>query len=608
MIKPKWMTLSRLVLPAFMLWLATSGQGLYAQGRSAASSRARWFTDARFGMFIHWGLYSGAEGIWKGERHRYMNNYAEWIRYRNRIPAELYGQLAERFVWDEIDPEEWVLMAKQAGMKYIIITAKHHDGVAVWDTQVDGNSLPRLSGVRRDPIAELAAACRKHGMKLGFYYSHWIDWAHPGAWDHNQELTGRVTDAQYNQYWQAKVIPQLRELLTNYGEIAILWFDMWIPHEQTIVKREQLLQVIDLVRTLQPNCLINSRLGLPPDHPGIDFETMGDNQFGWAYRDYPWETPGTIAHSWGYNALENEWKSTSQLLQSLISNVSLNGGFTLNIGPRADGHVPYEGVRRLEDIGRWLAINGDAIYGCDGTPLRATQHDWGRLTHKTLTNGRERLYVHVFNWPLDTILRITGITSAPKQVYLLQDKLAEEIPFTQKGPILHLHTPRVAPDPFVSVVVLEFDGPIVYDHEVVAESSFGGLSLRGNNLLEWPVGIRLVPYDGLRPEHLVIDQPTVLRWKVYVNQSQSVRLDISYSNQAAGAAEVKVSGAGQQVTGELMHTGKVVAEPNQQFYTDEFREQPLGSITFADGGYYEITIQLTPPEGGQLLFNRLWIE
>ena len=148
-------------------------------------TRTSWFEEARFGMFIHWGLYSAAEGNWKGENLRYLNNYAEWIRYRNRISKEEYGELAKRFDWENITPEEWVIQAKKAGMKYIIMTSKHHDGVAIWDTKIGDYSLSKLAGVNRDVIKELADACRKHNMKLGFYYSHWIDWEHPYAWDHN---------------------------------------------------------------------------------------------------------------------------------------------------------------------------------------------------------------------------------------------------------------------------------------------------------------------------------------------------------------------------------------------------------------------------------------
>ncbi len=571
--------------------------------------RPQWFTDARFGMFIHWGVYSAAEGIWKGERHRHFNNYAEWIRYRNRIPVEAYGKLAERFDWDKIDPEDWVLLAKKAGMKYITITAKHHDGVALWDTKIGHYSLTQLGHTDRDIIMELAAACQKHGMKLGFYYSHWIDWEHPYAWNHNQELTGRVTDEQYDQYWQEKVIPQLRELLTNYGEIAMLWFDMWIPHEHTVVKRHQLEQVLDMIRELQPNCLVNSRLGLPAAHEGIDFETLGDNQFGGVYKDYPWETPGTIAHSWGYNALENQWKSTGQLLQSLIGNVSLNGGLTLNIGPRADGSVPYESINRLEDIGRWLAINGESIYGSGGLELPPSQHDWGRITYKKREHGGEYIYLQVYNWPLDKVLRVSGITSSPNKVYLLSDKLKTPLTYTQNGPYLHIQTPLVVPDPFVSVVVLEFDTAIQLDDEVVSESSFGGYALHGSNVLNaTPSDIKKNRFDGTRPAHLVVTEPTTLRWKVYVNEPGSFEFDISYSNQAKDEAEVTFQVGETEFRENLAYTGQVVVEPNQEYYTDEFSEKPLGKVIFSQAGYHEVTLRIVPANAQEILFNRLWMD
>ncbi|WP_257666159.1 alpha-L-fucosidase [Parapedobacter tibetensis] len=574
----------------------------------APSERPQWFTDARFGMFIHWGVYSAAEGIWKGEPHRHFNNYAEWIMYRNSIPMEEYIQLAQRFDWDEINPEKWVLAAKKAGMKYITITAKHHDGIALWDSKVGGHTLPKLSGTTRDVLAELAKACQKHDIKLGFYYSHWVDWEHPFGWSHNQELAGKVTPEQYNQYWQDKVIPQLRELLSNYGEVAMLWFDMWIPHEQTVVERQQIDQVLALIRELQPNCLINSRLGIPVSNENIDFETLGDNQLGSNYKKHPWQTPGTIAHSWGYNALENQWKSTTQLLHALIGNVSLNGNFMLNVGPRADGSIPYESVSRLEDIGQWLAINGESIYGSGGVDLAPTQHDWGKITYKKQKNGTDNVYLQVYNWPLDKVLRISGVTSQPTGVYLLNDKLKTSLTYTQQGPYLHVQAPRVAPDRFVSVVVLEFETGMQLDKEVVAEASFGGYSLRGNNIIDHLDAPNKVRFDGTRPEHLVITGPTTLRWKIYVDQHMVYNFDMSYSNQGKGEASITLQASDTELTNELPHTGKIVVEPNQDYYTDEFREKPLGKITFTEAGYHEVTLLIAPADGEAILFNRLWME
>ena len=281
---------------------------IYSQ--SIVNDRAKWFVNDRFGMFIHWGLYSAAEGTWKGEKVRYDNDYAEWIQYRNQIEKEEYVKLSKRFDWKNIDPEQWVLLAKKAGMKYITITAKHHDGFALWKSNSSDYNIYNYSNPKRDIIKELSEACRKHNLKLGFYYSHWTDWEHKFSWDNSKEVYW-LDNKKYDIYWQEKVIPQMKELLSNYGEISLIWFDMWLNHDETIVTKEQLFQLKKLIRDMQPNCLINSRLGLSiEEDTDIDFRTLGDNQLGKYKFNYPWQTPATVAHSWGYNSNENESKSS----------------------------------------------------------------------------------------------------------------------------------------------------------------------------------------------------------------------------------------------------------------------------------------------------------
>jgi len=578
----------------------------------AQPKRTDWFEDARYGMFIHWGLYSAAEGLWKGEKLRYLNNYAEWIRYRNRIAKEEYGTLAKRFAWDRIDPEQWVLLAKKSGMKYIIITAKHHDGVALWDTKIGEYSLPKLSGTNRDVIREMADACRRHGMKLGFYYSHWIDWAHPYAWDHNQELTRRITDAQFDQYWQQKAIPQLRELLTGYGDVAIMWFDMWIPHERTILRREQLEQAAALIRELQPQCLINSRLGLPTDAQYVDFETLGDNVFGSAYTDHPWETPGTIAHSWGYNGQEKAWKSTGQLFASLIGNVSLNGGFTLNIGPRADGSVPYESVRRLDDIGRWLQKYGEAVYGNTGLALRADQHDWAK--------GQNTVYLHVFNWPLDNVLRVSGITGKARKIELLTPTGSQPLTYKQKGPLMHIRLPPEQPDPFVSVVRVDYDD-ITLDPAIVAESTFSGFALTPHNASQAET-LNISLYDGKRPVRTPVAKGEKLSWEVYLPIWGTHQLSLSAHNGTGAAIPVTIRFveneldsvmtadgelvAGNELKAIIAPDGRVVAEPNENNYTDEFVDHPMGRISVERPGRYTFEFEAQGEE--PIWFHRIWIK
>lgn len=558
-----------------------------------------WFEEARFGMFIHWGLYSAAEGRWKGENLRYLNNYAEWIRYRNRISKEEYGQLASRFDWKNINPEEWVLLAKNAGMKYIIITSKHHDGVALWDTKVGTYSLSALSGSGRDVIKELAEACRRHNMKLGFYYSHWIDWEHPYAWDHNQELKGRVTDEQFNQYWQEKVIPQLRELLTNYGDIAMMWFDMWIPYEKSIIKKEQLEQVGNLIRELQPECLINSRLGLPTDSKYVDFQTLGDNVFSSEYIAHPWETPGTIAHSWGYNGQEKEWKSTGQLFQSLIGNVSLNGGYTLNIGPRADGSVPWESVSRLEEMGKWLKHYGQAVYKNTGPGLRPDQHDWGKIT----VSGK-KVYLHVFNWPLDHILRVSGLSSLPKSVQLLlENGESRALNFEQSGPLMHIRLPEKPADRFNSVIKLELD-EISLDKNIVAESSFGGFALNSSNLLNKDK-ITTKKYDGTRPQSIITSAEPLL-WEVYLPEGGNYKIDVSAHNPGGNPLDIEIKLGDAMLKGSLSPDGRVVVEPNENNYTDEFTERNLGQVMIKTAGKIKVAFRMA--DAREVWLNRIWIE
>lgn len=585
----------RPLFTSFLSILILTLQLSYAQ----TASRTDWFEEARFGMFIHWGLYSAAEGIWKGENLRYLNNYAEWIRYRNRISKEEYGELAQRFDWQQIHPEEWVIQAKKAGMKYLIMTSKHHDGVAIWDTKVGNYSLPKLSGSNRDVIKELAEACRKHGMKLGFYYSHWIDWEHPYAWDHNIELTKSVTPQQFNTYWQEKAIPQLRELLTNYGDIAIMWFDMWIPYEQTIFKREQLEQAVQLIRELQPNCLINSRLGLPTDAEFVDFQTLGDNVFANEYIAHPWETPGTIAHSWGYSGYEKEWKSTSQIFESLISNVSLNGGLTLNIGPRANGQIPYESISRLNDIGQWLNKYGEAVYGAKGTPLRARNFDWGYLT-----SHNNNVYAHVFNWPLDKKLRITGVRSKPKAIYALQEKKLVKLSFEQKGSIIHVDLPHTATDNFVSLVKLEFDKIMEYDSEVVAESTFGGFSLSSNNLLN-PSEYEILRYDGKRPSH-IISKGQELSWQMEFPEKGLYTVAVSAHNPTNKDLRISIQIGNQSINGLLKPNGLMVVEPNENNYTEEFTDIHMGQIDINSASKLKVSFRSSNEQ--PLWLNRIWIK
>ena len=372
---------------------------LLAPARAADTT---WFEDARFGMFVHFGLYSIPAGVWDG-RPVQRNHYAEWIRYQHDwpkpggIPADEYNALARQFNPRGFDADAWIREAKNAGMRYFLITAKHHDGFALWDSKACDFNVVKATPFGRDILRELADACRRHGLRLGFYYSHWLDWHHPGGarppWPEKDgdPVIEQPRDEAFQRYWDEKCLPQVRELLVNY-EPDFLWFDSWGRGRepfQRMLTRERLGTLISLVRNTRPQCLINSRIGTDE---GIDYLSMGDNYFPPKGFDRAWETSGTLNHSWGYHRLDFHWKPTGQLLNWLVDNTSRGGNYQLNVGPTGEGVFQPAAIRRLREIGAWMDVNGEAIHGT--RPAPADEPAWGRLTLRRHPDGSpETLYV-----------------------------------------------------------------------------------------------------------------------------------------------------------------------------------------------------------------------
>ena len=276
------------------------------------SDRLAWWREARFGMFIHWGLYAVAAGVWKGKRIPWLG---EWIMRHARIPLAEYRALGERFDPRRFDANAWVRLAKRAGMKYLVITAKHHDGFALFDSECSDYDIPGATPYPLDPLSELAGACGRQGLKLGFYYSHVRDWHHPDAkdndWDYPDE--GRKN---FRRYLDEKAFPQLRELLTKYGPVGLIWFDT--PMDLT---REEAEEVRDLVRDIQPDCLVSGRVG----YCSGDYFSTGDNYIPHRQREGDWETPATMNETWGYKSWDHHWKSAKRLLFELADTVSKGG-------------------------------------------------------------------------------------------------------------------------------------------------------------------------------------------------------------------------------------------------------------------------------------------
>ena len=426
-----------------------------------ADSKARqdlWFRDAKFGAFIHFGVYSSLEGEYKGRGSQHR--YSEWIQISGKIPAEEYHQVAAKFNPAEFDADEWARTFKACGIRYVVITSKHHDGFALFKSMVSNYNIVDYTPFKRDIIKELSEACHRHGLKFGVYYSQAQDWDEPDAPYLNKRA--KLSDIHpdlpadfkpdMDRYIKKKSLPQVEELVKNY-ELDLIWFDTPVG-----MNMERVKLFSDMVRKYRPDCLINSRIihsgkgKIEPQYlPYYDYVSIGDKEVPTKKLPLYVESPDSISSSFGYKTKGNcYYHSEKEMLHRFVHTVCASGNALINNGPMGNGRLDPEAVRLYGVIGDWLKVNGESIYSARRNPL-PTHPEWGDIS---ASKDGKTLYLHILDWPESGSITVSGLSSnAASAVYLANGEKAD---FGQKGETLKLTLPAAPLNEYDTVIKVSF--------------------------------------------------------------------------------------------------------------------------------------------------------
>lgn len=609
--------MNKIVNILFTVWLLLcpiiSGSAVEKVAMMSQQDRVKWFEDTRLGTMIHWSLCTPAAGRFNGEVLR-NSTYAEWLRLHNKVQRADWDQMAKRMPITEEAIEDWVVTTKRGGFKYLTFVTKHHDGVAFWNSKVSDYTYGNLSGTHFDVLKCLKEKCDKHGIILCAYYSHWLDWGDENGtnndWDYadgnkpgfDLDAAGRgeidapfrklPTREQYDKYWREKAMPQVAELIKDYG-IKLLWFDCWRkdPVKETPMTQKQLDDMLSMIRSLDPTVLVNTRLGIHEvGDNGVDFETMADNEFPENKKSHTWETAATFNHSWGYNRDDQGWRSTTYFVREIVQSISKGGNVMLNIGPRADGSIPQEIKTRMEEIGKVIRTNKEGFYGTGPTPFSSELQDWGLITQRKDKNGT-RLYLHVFEWSSDGIIRVNGLKNKVKSARILS--LNKKVEVKQSGLLLHILGPVSEPCSYDSVIELVIEGDTQVENGFCGEINFGGIH-SGIKTAKLSGGTAIISGEKLSPENWVASPSSIgkwekegakAEWRIYVPEAGEKSLRICYACDSIAA--------GQFYKVTISDVGSIKAKtlPGPRGFK-EFYTRHLGKVKFPHAGMY--TVSVTP--------------
>lgn len=556
--------------------------------------RIAWWREARFGCFIHWGVYSTFGGEWNGKPFK---GYAEHMMRSQKIPRAVYAEkVVSIFNPVKFDADEWVKLIKAAGMKYVIITAKHHDGFAMFPSSVTKYNIRDATPFKRDPMRELSEACKRNGIRYGFYYSHAFDWEDPNApgndWDYDNPggdkgLHGGVNWfdqhpellSKAQRYVDEKAIPQITELLRNYHP-DILWFDT--PSKLPLSEN---LRILKALRAVDQNVVVNGRLARGLGYSFGDYKNTGDRAAEIVPTEGDWETIPTTNESYGYHKFDLSHKPVSHFIQLMAKAAARGGNMLMNIGPMGDGLIDPKDQDILRGIGKWLDVNGDSIYNSERTPLPVQA--WGESTVKG-----NRLYLHVFNWPRDGKLVLGGLQNQIAKVYLLADASKKSLFTTRLNDSdVVIRVPVKAADMADTVVVVEVKGAInanptrllARDQSNVLRSFDGDLHGDG---LRYGDGkaFRAYLFDWK-------DMNQWIGWALRLNAPAEFEVEVKYttaSKENVGTYEVAV---GDQ---RLRATIKPTANENESTTVS------IGRIKLG-AGKHELAIKPVEIKGGELM-------
>jgi len=534
-------------------------------------ARMKWWREARFGLFIHWGVYSVPAGTYKDKQ---IGGIGEWIMYNGKIPVAEYRAFAKQFNPVKYNADEWVRVAKDAGMKYIVITSKHHDGFALFDSKASDWNVVKATPYGKDLLKPLAEACQRHGLKLGFYYSQAQDWNNKGGgvcgqhWDPAQ-------DGDMGEYIRKVAVPQVKEILSGYP-ISILWWDT--PCGMTKEYADQLIPLLKL----RPGIIHNNRLGV---YPG-DSETPEQEIPATGFKGRDWETCMTMNDTWGFKSYDNNWKPTQVLLRNLIDIASKGGNYLLNVGPTSEGLIPAPSVQRLKEVGEWMKVNSEAIYATTASPFKKLA--WGRCTQKP-----GKLFLHVFDWPSDGKLTVP-LASPVTKAYLLVDKARTvTVESTADGKVLTV--PVASPSAHAGVVVLEITGApeVITTSSRIRQATDGTLTLKAAEA-------ELIG-DSINTETKGSGEPNIgfwtnakdyARWPVTITKTGSFDVEATFA--CAPGAE------GSEVTLSIGNQEYPQTVPATQGW-DDFVSERIGQLAIDKAGPIDIVLKATTMPRGAVV-------